>query len=130
MSLKHFDLEGFGSRLRSQRQKLGYTQDQLADLVRVAASAVRRWEAGALPGDTVTLATVSEVLEVSVGWLLGDTRDNAYREGWNAGIEKVISEVQAIKDASTQKVEEEDVPPFKKAPEPKPLIANRQKKQA
>lgn len=97
MEPKNFDLEGFGNRIKERRASLGITQDGLAALVGVASTAVRRWENGVLPRDAAVLALISEALQVSVTWLLGDKRDNAYTDGWNAGVSEAMKQLRRLK---------------------------------
>ncbi len=59
-----------GQRIRLARQRAGLTQRTLANKLGVSAGAVGQWESGGVPA-TGRLATVADVLGVSLAWLLG-----------------------------------------------------------
>ena len=64
-------LSGVGERVRSRREKLGFTQRDLASALQVSGQAVSKWERGENAPDVGVLAPLARVLGVSVDWLLG-----------------------------------------------------------
>lgn len=71
MQLRTLEQMAFrADRLKFQRERYGYTQDELAGLVGVAQSQVDRWEKGQQPkGDAIS--NMAKVLNVTSDYLLG-----------------------------------------------------------
>lgn len=65
-----------GARIRTVRRERGWTQDELAQAVRVSRSAVAQWETGRAGQLIPNLARIAEVLGVGVEFL---THGNAKR---------------------------------------------------
>ncbi len=61
----------FNENLKSIRKQKGFTQEDLAIKVNVVRQTVSKWEKGLSVPDAVTLQRIAEVLEVTVGELLG-----------------------------------------------------------
>ena len=61
----------FGENLKVLRNKKGYTQENLAIKINVVRQTVSKWEKGLSVPDADTLQKIAEVLDVSVGELLG-----------------------------------------------------------
>ncbi len=61
-----------GGRIKSARQRAGLTQRALAKKLAVSAGAVGQWETGGVPA-TGRLATLADLLGVSLDWLLGQS---------------------------------------------------------
>ncbi len=61
----------FNENLKTIRKQKGFTQEDLAIKVNVVRQTVSKWEKGLSVPDAVTLQKIAEVLEVSVGELLG-----------------------------------------------------------
>jgi transcriptional regulator with XRE-family HTH domain len=59
-----------GERIKSARRKAGFTQRELAKKLDVSAGAVGQWETGGVPA-TDRLATLADLLGISLDWLLG-----------------------------------------------------------
>jgi transcriptional regulator with XRE-family HTH domain len=93
-----YDLEGFSERVKERRSSLGMSQEQFAVKAGVASSAVWRWENGTLPRDVSALAQIASVLDVSVGWLLGEQKGQDYREGAKAAISWMRLTLDEIED--------------------------------
>ena len=68
--------EELGVRIRSQRERLGLKQQDLANALQVSPQAVSKWERGENSPDILTLGPLARLLGVSTDWLLG-----AYGEG-------------------------------------------------
>lgn len=64
-----------GDRLRSLRNKQGYTQEELSVLVNIGSRQIWRYENGETSPDSDTLAAISKVLSTSADYLLGLTDD-------------------------------------------------------
>lgn len=72
------DSKKIGQLIQEKRKALGYTQQQLAELVGVTNKAVSKWETGEGLPDISLFPVLAEVLDVSVDWLLrGDMTDDA-----------------------------------------------------
>ena len=61
----------FNENLKTIRKQRGFTQEDLAIKVNVVRQTVSKWEKGLSVPDAVTLQKIAEVLEVTVGELLG-----------------------------------------------------------
>ena len=59
-----------GRRMRTRREALGLTQDQLAQRVNVKASAISKYEAGRPPSEPRTLVNLARSLGARLEWLL------------------------------------------------------------
>lgn len=71
-----------GSVIRSLREKNGFTQKKLAELLLVSDKAVSKWETGKGLPDISLLESLAGALGISVAELLsGDCRTNANRSG-------------------------------------------------
>lgn len=64
-----------GKRTAEARRERGWTQEQLAEEMGVAAVTVSRWETGQRGMSVVTLANLADALGVSLGDLLDVERD-------------------------------------------------------
>ena len=64
------DPQDIGERIRSARQELGWTQDQLAVAVGVSRSAVAQWETGRAGQVTTNLTRVAGALGIGVEHLM------------------------------------------------------------
>lgn len=62
----------FPERLRDIRLKVGISQEKLAALACMEKSTVSLYERGLRVPSFVSLVSLSAVLQVSVGWLVGD----------------------------------------------------------
>lgn len=70
----------FGEKIRQAREKLGMTQQTLADQLYVTRQAVSRWECGARYPDLLTAKCLSDILHVSVDDLLSGDELTRYAE--------------------------------------------------
>jgi transcriptional regulator with XRE-family HTH domain len=100
LRLEGFDLEGFGERVRARRGALGITQEHLAERTGVAATAVGRWEGGALPRDTIVLARLAVVLQVSMSWLLGEDPEDTFMDGVRSAVAMMRLKLQELADGT------------------------------
>lgn len=64
-------MTNFALRLKTLRQKQGYTQAQLAELLGISTSAVGMYEQGRREPDNTLLKKICEVFSVSTDYLLG-----------------------------------------------------------
>src|SRR5271165_888090 len=62
-----------GARIRTAREDLGWTQDQLAAEVGVSRSAVAQWETGRAGQVTTNLTRIAAVLDVGLDHLMQGT---------------------------------------------------------
>ena len=63
-------LEKIGARIRSKRESLGMTQQELADMVNVTRNTISRYENGETEVGVITLNNIADALSVTVLWLL------------------------------------------------------------
>jgi len=63
-------LKDLGTRIRSQRERLGLKQQDIANALQVSPQAVSKWERGENAPDILMLGPLSKVLGVSTDWLL------------------------------------------------------------
>lgn len=78
-----------GEKLRHLRKERGLTQQELAEKVMVAPSTIGMYEQGRREPDTTTLSKLSQVLHVSVDYLLSEEQEDADKD-----IEDVIAEIR------------------------------------
>ncbi|MGN1195566.1 MAG: helix-turn-helix domain-containing protein, partial [Acutalibacteraceae bacterium] len=62
----------FGEKLREARKRAGLTQEQLAEKLTVSRQAVTKWEADRGLPDIGNIKLISELLNVSIDFLLDD----------------------------------------------------------
>ena len=67
-----------GDQIKKARHLAGLSQKQLGDLVGKGISTVSEWESGKRSPDVELLPTLSEVLNVSMSYLIGITDDPMY----------------------------------------------------
>lgn len=63
-------LEKSGARIRSKRESLGMTQQELAEMVNVTRNTISRYENGETEVGVITLNNIADALSVTVLWLL------------------------------------------------------------
>ena len=72
------DFKAIGDRIRRQREFLGYTRDFVAECLSVSTNFCRDIEIGAKGMSIQTLAKVSDVLKLSLDYIMfGETPDGA-----------------------------------------------------
>ncbi|MDE6047819.1 MAG: helix-turn-helix domain-containing protein, partial [Anaeroplasmataceae bacterium] len=59
-----------GKRIQDARKKINITQEQLADSLEVTRQSVSRWESDIVYPDMANLVKLSNILEVSIDYLL------------------------------------------------------------
>ncbi len=69
-----------GEKLKDARKKTGLSQEQLAEKLSVSRSAVAKWETDKGLPDIANLKAISELLSVSVDYLLDDGEGKALTE--------------------------------------------------
>lgn len=62
----------FGEKLRSARKEAGLSQEQLAEKLCVSRSAVAKWESGGGLPDVSSLRLISQLLGVSIDYILSE----------------------------------------------------------
>ena len=65
-----------GERLKEQRNKSGFSQEKVAELVGVSRQAVTKWETGQSAPSTANLITLSEIYGVSLGELISGVSES------------------------------------------------------
>ncbi len=83
------NLNNIGEIIRTNRVKLGYTQESLANELHVSSQAISKWEKGLNMPDINLLIPLSKVLKIGVDQLLGGDRydelNRAYRKAVQLG---------------------------------------------
>ena len=69
-------IEELGKRIRSQRERLGLKQRDVANALQISPQAVSKWERGENAPDVAVLGALARLLSVSTDWLL-----DTYSEG-------------------------------------------------
>ncbi len=64
-------LRDLAARIRTQREKRGLTQSEVAQALEISPQAVSKWERGENAPDISQLVPLGELLDVSIDWLLG-----------------------------------------------------------
>jgi transcriptional regulator with XRE-family HTH domain len=62
----------FGEKIKQARNEMGYSQEQLAETLAVSRSAIAKWETDKGMPDINNLKAISQVLNVSIEYLLDD----------------------------------------------------------
>jgi class 3 adenylate cyclase len=70
------NLLDFGGRIRSRREKFGLRQNDIANALQISPQSVSKWERGENAPDIAVLVPLSNLLDVSVDWLLGGLRSD------------------------------------------------------
>ena len=66
-----------GARIKKRRTQLGISAEELADRIKMNPASVYRYEKGEIKKlPTKTLLAISEALDTSVDWLLGETENS------------------------------------------------------
>ena len=74
---RELDTKAIGGRIRAQREFLGYTRDYVADQLEVSTNFCRDIEIGAKGMSIYTLAKISNILRLSVDYIMfGEVPDN------------------------------------------------------
>lgn len=84
-----------GERINELRKKNGFTQEQLAELLRVSPQAISKWERGVANPDLYLIPSIAEVFNVSSDYLLGIAMPDT--EGRLERLERQIEELTAGK---------------------------------
>lgn len=63
--------EQLGVKLKAAREKAGYTQNQVADILQVKQSQLSKIENGMQEPNIETLGTLIDFYEVNADWILG-----------------------------------------------------------
>jgi len=66
-----------GEKIKEQRNKSGFSQEKIAELVGISRQAVTKWESGRSVPSMANLITLAEIFEVPLGELTGGVNDNA-----------------------------------------------------
>jgi len=65
-----------GKKIKEERNKKGFTQEKIAELVGVSRQAVTKWESGQSTPSMENLITLAGIFEVSLGELTGGVDDS------------------------------------------------------
>lgn len=71
-------LHQFPHNLKYYRQKHDFTQQQLADLLKVSRSVVAKWESGHVLPDLITAVKLSKLYQVSLDTLVGQAPETTF----------------------------------------------------
>ncbi|CEH28013.1 DNA-binding helix-turn-helix protein [Aneurinibacillus migulanus] len=70
-----------GRRIKEQRQKVKWTQKELAKKVNVSPQVISNWEREYTTPDSTHIALLSKAMQVSSDYLLGHTDDPSFKTG-------------------------------------------------
>ncbi|MBR1529746.1 MAG: helix-turn-helix transcriptional regulator [Oscillospiraceae bacterium] len=64
-------IESFAQKLAQARKEAGYTQRQIADIIKISKSTIASYETGRTQPDIETLGKLADFYAVSLDWLVG-----------------------------------------------------------
>jgi transcriptional regulator with XRE-family HTH domain len=98
----------FADRLTYARKKKNYTQQRIADYLGITRPAYTAYERGSRQPDYDTLSKLSELLEVSIDYLLtGKEQENTTAEMWKELLDpKTQVFFKDLQEAPEEKIEE------------------------
>lgn len=64
-------IETIPAKLKEARKQSGYTQKQIADILKIPQNTLSRYETGEREPDLETLCILIDFYEVSANWILG-----------------------------------------------------------
>ena len=70
----------FADRLRIARREMGYSQEQMAEELKISRQSVTKWENGLTYPELKTLVLLAAILKKTLDWLLYDERSNLDQE--------------------------------------------------
>ena len=88
-----------GDQIKKARHLAGMSQKQLGDLVGKGISTVSEWESGKRSPDVELLPIISDVLNVSMSFLIGVTDDPRYGKTVKTEIVTPTREISELMDA-------------------------------
>ena len=93
----------FGEKLKEARKEAGLSQEQLAEKITVSRSAIAKWETDKGMPDVNNLKIISQILGVSVDYLLDDNekiRFNEIKESINLNVYEKSGKCRDKRDAA------------------------------
>ena len=88
-----------GDQIKKARHLAGLSQKQLGDLIGKGISTVSEWESGKRSPDVELLPVISDVLNVSMSYLIGVTDDPRYGKTIKAEIIRPTREIEDLMEA-------------------------------
>ena len=82
-----------GQRIAEQRKALRLSREELGGLLEVTGHTVAKWETDAIIPDAANLSALSQLFEVSIGWLLG-MEQAPQKEAASQKVNRQLSETQ------------------------------------
>lgn len=76
-------MNALGIRLKSYREKYGYSQNQLSEKLHVSRQAISKWETNKARPDLETLSLLSSLYNISIDELLGNSKSYVQEESEN-----------------------------------------------
>lgn len=89
-----FDQRLFGIRVQKCRKAIGLTQEELANRLNVEKQHISRIERGVNAASIDLLVELSDVLDVSTGYLLGNKKNN--KDDVKSQLESIIEQLEAV----------------------------------
>ena len=95
-----------GNTIKELRNKKGYTQKKLAEIINVSDKTISKWEKGLSVPDADMLIKIADIFEVSVSELLGAKIDERKEQDVNAVADQLmrVNEQLAIKNRRSHRV--------------------------
>lgn len=91
--------EMIGKRLKDIRKTKGLTQSQLAEIIGVSVSTVKKWEQDKVDPNTAALISIAVALNVSLDYLFGNDAAPDLVVVTNGDTKKIIEVVETLPDS-------------------------------
>lgn len=97
----------FGARIRSARERIGLTRDNLAKRANIQYHALAKYESSTREPDFETLVLLANALRVSTDYLLGCTEDQERlkKKGLNADAESLMLKYQTLSEEAKERIQ-------------------------
>ncbi len=97
----------FGARIRSARERIGLTRDNLAKRTNIQYHALAKYESSIREPDFETLVVLASALRVSTDYILGCTEDHARlkQKGLNADAESLMLKYQTLSEDAKERIQ-------------------------
>lgn len=80
----------FSNTLKELREKNGYTQKRLGELLHVSKNSISHYELGKSMPDIIVLIEMTDIFDVSMDFLLGLTDFNLSKDLLNKSLDKTV----------------------------------------
>ena len=97
----------FGARIRSARERIGLTRDNLAKRTNIQYHTLAKYESSTREPDFETLVVLASALRVSTDYILGCKEDQARlkKKGLNADPESLMLKYQTLSEDAKERIQ-------------------------